>query len=248
LPGPYTNGILSVYSDSDARVKQMSPNGPALFADSSGALAITKPVGAGKLIVIADSMLFSNADIGRADNSVLLGNLLAQTTQSGGTVLFDEFHHGDSVEETGASQWSVLGKPLQLALLQAGLAIVAVIIVLGTRFGNPISLTRGKVRHTGEYVTSLAALHRRAGATTIALETIYRNFLRDLCARLGISADTRLDILARTAAKRSNISESSLRNLLVLCEQRLDEGRLPENELVELVRQMEKIRKDVGIA
>jgi len=193
-------------------------------------------------------MLFSNGELARSNNATLFANLLAESSKAGGTILFDEFHHGDSVEDSGATMWTVLGRPLQLALLQGAIAVIVLIFVLAMRFGKPISLTQGQTRHTGEYVASLASLYRRAGATTIALETIYRNFLRDLCSRLGISADTRLDILARTAAKRTNVSESSLRNLLAICEQRLDEGKLHEDELIELVRQMEQIRKDVGIA
>ena len=248
LPGPYTSGIMRLYSDSDARVRQSVPNGVALFTDSAGALAICKPIGAGRLIVVADAQLFSNENLGHSDNSVFFANLLGQSSGSGGIVLFDEYHHGDAVADSGATMWTVLGRPLQLAIIQGSVALLALLAVLAMRFGKPISLTQGQIRHTGEYVTSLAALNRRAGATAVALETIYRQFLRDLCSRLGISPDTRLDVLARTAGKRTIVSESALRNLLVLCEQRLDEGRLPEPELLELVRQMEQIRKDVGIA
>ena len=41
---------------------------------------------------------------------------------------------------------------------------------------------------------------------------------------------------------------TSLRRLLATCEQRLDEGRVTEPELLDLARRMERIRKDIGIA
>lgn len=248
VPGRFTQGIVSIHSESDARVRQYTFDGSQLFGDQSGALVLYKPIGSGRLIVIADSYFLSNANLPKAENAQLLANVLGASVGSSKLVLFDEYHHGDVAMESGATLWTILGRPVQLAILQGLLAILALVAVFSVRFGHPIPALRGVSRSSGEYITSLAGLHRKAGASSVALETIYRHFLRDLCSRLGVAPDTRLDQLASIAGRRTSVDETALRNFLALCEQRLDEGKLPEGELLELVRVMELIRKDVGIA
>jgi len=90
-----TQGILSVHSSSGSRIKRTRPDGFALFGDSAGPLALEIPVGRGRLIAIADDDLFSNRQLPRSENAVLLANLLAHYGHPGGRVLFDEYHHGN---------------------------------------------------------------------------------------------------------------------------------------------------------
>ena len=137
---------------------------------------------------------------------------------------------------------------MQLAIIQLGLAAIVLIGVLAIRFGAPIPLLRGISRTSGEYVTSLAGLYQRAQASPTALDTIYRAFLRDLCARLALAPDVNLEQLAETASRRGETDRERLRRLLAACEERLDAGRVSEPDLLDLVRRMERVRKDMGIA
>jgi hypothetical protein len=101
---------------------------------------------------------------------------------------------------------------------------------------------------SSEYVTSLAVLYRRAGASSAALETIYRQFLRDISTRLALPPDVALEQLAEAAARRAHVDKNEFRRLLATCEQRLDDKRVTEAELLNLTRQMERVRKEIGIA
>ena len=242
-----TRGMLSLHSGADARIARTEGNGLALFGDRAGPLALVIPVGPGRLIAVADGALFSNADLPRSENAVFLANLLRHYGQPGGRVLFDEYHHGD-VSGSGGSVWGALGRPLQLALIQLCLAAVGLIGLLAVRFGPPTPLVRDRARSSADYVASLASLYRRAEASSTALETLYRQFLRDVCGRLALPPDVNLERLAEVAAKRGQVDKERLRRLLATCELRLDQGKVTEADLLDLTRQMESIRKEIGIA
>ena len=248
LPLTDTQGILSVHAEAQARIARQKGDGLALFGDSAGPLALEVPVGRGRLIAIADSGLFSNENLGKSENSVLLANLLAHYARSGAPILFDEYHHGDAAGDPNGSLWDVFGRPLQLALIQLFLASICLLFLLGGRFGPPVPLNRAVARNSAEYVVSVASLYRRAEASGTALETLYRQFLRDICGRLALPPDVNLERLAEVAAQRGQVNKERLRRLLATCEMRLDGGKLTEAELLDLTRQMESIRKEIGIA
>jgi hypothetical protein len=102
------------------------------------------------------------------------------------------------------------------------------------------------MRASGEYLTSLAGLYRRAQATVPALEIIYRQFLRDLCDRLAVPPDVPLERLAEIAARQSKINPNSLKRLIVACETALDKKQLSTSDLVSLTRQMEQVKRQLG--
>ncbi len=243
-----TSDVLSLHSDADARLKRRVPDGIALFGDSAGPFALSIPVGHGRLIAIADSEFASNANLPRAENAAFLADILASDARPGAAVLFDEYHHGDVALSGDGGLWAALGRPLQLALIQGALALAVLIGVLAVRFGAPIPLGQGTSRTTTEYVTSLANLYRRAQAANAALETLYRQFLRDLASRLALAPDVNLEHLADVAARRGGLDKAVLRRLLATCEQRLDDKKVTEAELLDIARQMERIRKEIGIA
>lgn len=242
-----TEGILSIYSPSQSRLKRVRPDALALFGDKTGAVAMVIPVGRGRLIAVADSTLFSNASLPHSENALFLANILAHYSRPGGRVLFDEYHHGDVDGGTGDTVWTTLGRPLQLALIQLGLAAAALLVLLSGRFGPPVPLGRQAARTSSDYVLSLANLYRRAEAAPTALETLYRQFLRDVCGRLGLPPDVSLERLAEVAARRGQVNRARMRGLLAACEQHLDTGKVTESALLDLTRQMDGIRKDIGI-
>jgi hypothetical protein len=120
-------------------------------------------------------------------------------------------------------------------------------VVLSQRFGMPRASEQKARRNSGEYVASIASLYRGARATGPALEVIYRQFLRDVCARLALPPDISLEELADAAARRGQVNGVKLKRLLGRCEQSLDTMSLSESELLELVRQMERFRDELGI-
>ncbi|MGO8670061.1 MAG: DUF4350 domain-containing protein [Capsulimonadaceae bacterium] len=247
-PTPLARGIVSIHCHPGVRARGKNPDFVTLFGDSEmGAMVAAVPVGKGRIIVVADGEFASNGNLSRSENAVFLGNLLARYAQPGETVLFDEYHHGDVSTSGGMALWPALGRPLQTIVLQILLAAVLAVIVAGSRFGTPVPLLRGVQRNSAEYVTSLAGLYLRAGASSTMLEMIYNQFLRDLTVRLGVSSDSNLEQLAAVASRRSGVSGAEMRRLLAACEQRIDSGVVSEVDLLDLVRRMDRIRKEIGI-
>jgi hypothetical protein len=247
LPTPLTRGVLSVHLDSGMRIRQKMLQGVDLFGDSDGTGVSSTPVGKGWLLVVADGEFASNKNLNRSDNAVFLSNILSLTARPGDTVLFDEYHHQTGDFSGGPSLWDALGRPAQLALVQLILAALVLVWAVAIRFGTPIPLLQGVKRNTAEYVESLAMLYWRAGASGTALETVYRQFLRDLTSKLALGSDASLEEVAELAARRGQINVGELRHVLAACENAIDTGRINEVELLDLVRRMDRIRKDTGI-
>jgi hypothetical protein len=247
-PTPLADGVLSLRISPGARIHSKLPDLTGLVGDKNGPVVAVLPVGKGRLIVVADGAFASNYNLGLSENAVFLANVLSRYARPGDNVLFDEYHHGDADLEGGSSLWNALGRPLQLAIVQVVLAILVAFAVASTRFGTAIPLIRAGSRTSAEYVTSLATLYWKAGASTTALEMIYRQFLRETTSRLGLSADVSLEQLADAAARRGGVSVMEMRRLLALCEQHIDTGKVSEAELLDLVRRMDRIRKEIGIA
>lgn len=247
-PTADTQGMISLHSASGMRITRERPDGLALFGDRAGPVALEIPVGRGRLIAVADGGLFSNENLGKSENAVFLANLLAHYSHPGVSVLFDEYHHGEVAGNAGGSVWEALGRPLQLALTQLLLAGMSLMILLGGRFGPPIPAARDTIRSSADYVASVASLYHRAEASGTALETLYRQFLRDICSRLALPPDINLERLAEVAARRGQVDKERFRRLLATCEMRLDSGKVTEAELLDLTRQMESMRKEIGIA
>lgn len=253
-PSPITVGVGSIRLSGLAggqRLLRTVPDFAVLFGDLSEKPAHDEPVvlefavGRGQVIAIADSYFASNANLARAGNPAFLAQALHSAAPSGAVVLFDEFHHGDIAG--GGGLWDALGRPLQLGAAQLALAFVLLVIALALRFGMPVPLNPPSGHVSGEYVESLAGLYQSAGATLTALETTYRQFLRDVCARFALPPDVSLSHLAEVAARRGRLDRNSLRQLLSSCERHLDQQKITDSELLDLVRQMERVRTQLEI-
>lgn len=254
-PVPLVRGVNLIEAHGGQRIKRLTGGGVDLFGHAprrrargpvgGDALVSVIAVGSGRMIVVADGYFACNRNLIRADNAVFLTNILADSVASGQKVLFDEYHHGDI--SSGNTIWDALGLPAQSAIAQFVLAALIMAIVLVPRFGTPRPVQSKEHRNTGEYVSSLASLYRGARATAPALELIYRQFLRDLCHRLSVPTDLSLAALADAAGRRSHVNAGDLKKLLGRCERCIETQSVTENELLDLVRHMERFRKELGI-
>lgn len=247
IPAGLTDSTTSIHMISGMRIRQRQEDAVDLYGDSLGAGVAAIPIGKGWLVVVSDGAFASNSNLNRSDNAVFLSNVLSQFAKSGDQVLFDEYHHQTGDYSGGPSLWVALGRPAQLALGQALLVFLVLVWAVGMRFGTPVPLLRGTRRNSAEYVQSLAALYQRAGASVTSLETIYRQFLRDLTSKLALASDASLEEVAALAARRGNIDVNELRRVLAGCENAIETDRISEAELLDLVRRMDRIRKDTGI-
>jgi hypothetical protein len=98
---PLMQGVhsLRVVSDFPASRWHAAPMDAAAIlqiadtADGEGAIWV-KRQGEGQIVTLAVAGLFSNREIGKADNAKFLSNLVAWSLHEGGAVMFDDAHQG----------------------------------------------------------------------------------------------------------------------------------------------------------
>jgi hypothetical protein len=141
----------------------------ALLADEGGALVIRRRLGAGTVAFVAAPELFTNRNLGRADNA-RLAYLLARPRRAGGVVAFDEAIHGTVVDRTW---WEVLALPDRIALVGALFAGALLLVGGALRLAPPVPMTPPREPTSVEYLDALAALYARAHLREHALEVLF---------------------------------------------------------------------------
>jgi len=254
-PVSVVRGVNSICVHGQRRVRRFAGDAVVLFGSSpsrhhrgpvGGEPAVVSfDVGKGQVYVVADGFFCCNSNLARAGNAAFVANILSDAVGPGQKVLFDEYHHGDIAEPR--TIWTALGAPVQKGAVQLICAALAMLLILAPRFGTARPLADRTRRNTGEYVASLASLYRSAHAAAPALDFIYRQFLRDICSRLALPPEISLAELADAAGRRGQIESAELKRLFGRCEQCLAAASVSENDLLDLVRRMERFRKELGI-
>ena len=96
MQGVHSLRVVSDFPASRWRAAPMDASGILQIAqveDGEGAVWV-KRQGEGQIITLAVAGLFSNREIGTADNAKFLSNLVAWSIQGGGVVIFDDAHQG----------------------------------------------------------------------------------------------------------------------------------------------------------
>ena len=189
---PLMEGVhtLSVVSDLPASRWHATP------MDSSGVLQVAemtdggagaiwvKRQDKGQVITLAVAGLFSNRDIGAADNAALLANIIAWSLKPGGAVIFDDAHQG----AVGYYDAKAFYADPRLHRTLGWLVLLWFIFVLGIQRLNahpsdwhPADVTAFLGR-SGEFLASSVA-PATAGTRLLA------NFFNSIRRRLGLAED-----------------------------------------------------------
>jgi hypothetical protein len=204
-----------------------------LVQEGDRVFAASRQLGAGRVYAVSAEALFSNADIGEADNAAFVLNVLARVPDAR-TVAFEEAHHSpidapDLLSVMRVSPWG-------WALGYAALLTFGFLAWGGRRFGPSVIAAALPPRSSGEYISAFAGLLQRTRATDWLQKRYAALVRRRIAARLGVRADLPADELARFLAERQPIDRAALAADLVALE-----GRpLGERSLLALVRSIEE--------
>jgi hypothetical protein len=219
-----------------------------LLADSMGLRIAARPVGAGRVIVLADSSFLANGWIGKAQNAVTAVNLAcyAQAHARGLVTAFDEYHFGFGRRQGG---WSVLAAALfqtspgwaVLSLTAAGLLFL---VYKGRRFGTRRAPSRQRRRSKLEYVYSMGAAYEAAGAHRLAFRLIFEWFKRRAAAFAGTSSSATARDIGSALAARTKLPAQPYERLMAQCEEALASARLPRRRLSELLSRLAKAESE----
>lgn len=176
----------------------LSPSRPGAIAVSGArgwASAVSIPVGRGEVLVLSGPEPFENAHLLQGDAASLVVRLGAL-----GQVVFDERFLSPGQREPPPSRRALLLLAAQLLL-----AGTALLLARGRRLGavRPPPTDPGAGRTARDYLASLAALYRRAGAEEELAAQAWRGLRRRLDRRWSVPARLTDAQAARRLALRS---------------------------------------------
>ncbi|MDQ3522385.1 MAG: DUF4350 domain-containing protein [Gemmatimonadota bacterium] len=209
---PWTEGVRGVpgirfaFADSSRALRTGSAT-PLLVAPGGQIVAAEIPLGRGRVIAWSDPAPLANAALREDSDAALL--FARAAAEVGGTVRFDEYHHGYR------GDGSVVAATLRFlrdtrpghAVLQLAAAGLGLLLLLGRRFGSPMAPAPVRRRSPLEHVEALAGAYRQAGARRTARRLVIAGlarrlrrpppaegaeaeFLEQLAARLPAGQDT----------------------------------------------------------
>lgn len=210
-----------------------------------GSMLIDYAYGGGRVIVLSDPYVVSNAGINRADNLFLAVNIL-----TGGRartrVLFDEVHqgYGGGRNETLAY---FRGTPFVWLFAQGALVALALVWTRGRRFARSLPAPHVDRRSKLEFVASMAELQQRARAYGLALENVYARTRRALARYGGLPPTAPPERIAERVAARSGRDRAALEALLRECEEASAGAPLNARRALELARRLRELERDLGL-
>lgn len=180
-----------------------------LLADDAGAIAVSRRLGAGELVVLLDPAVLSNGGLAKAHNLRFADAAIRHLAGTSRTVVFDEYHHGFGVERTVIA-WVARAGFLPAVWL-AGLVLVMDAIRRNrVRVGPPRPPPEPERRAVREFIGSYAALLRSSRHHRWAVRALERSLRRRLNDVAGIpfhappaAVFKRLAVVAPSAAARA---------------------------------------------
>ncbi len=241
----YFSNIRKLKTSSAVRITEISETlgYKTLMKDEKGILAAVKPQGKGRIIVIADPSLITNAGIGRSDNAVFIANLATLNARKGETIVFDEYHQGYGEKRSVAH---LLGKYGRMAAVLLAMALIFALYSVGRRFGAVRPAEKPSVRVNYEYIEAMGRLYQRAGASSAAAEILCREFQKKLAKELQIPESAGIDALAEAASKAWHKNSGEVRQLLKRCSLVAGGEKISDAEIVRLVSDMKHFQKEAG--
>lgn len=174
-------GGVATAEISGARYLSPLPSAATVELAAAGRpVLVSRPIGSGTVIVLADQYALSNGGIAVKDNLALALDVVAP--RGAATIVFDEYHHGYA---SGSGAFDVLPVAVRLSIVELVIAAAALLFARGRRLGTPRPVTDEQPRSPLEYVRSLAGLFRHAGAARQSADILKLGFERELVARFG---------------------------------------------------------------
>jgi hypothetical protein len=229
----------------DAGTDGSSFDAPVVHVGAAGRnLLVEAPFAAGRIIILSDPFIVSNAGINLVDNSWLAVNLV---TSRDGLIAFDEYHHGHGATNNRFFQYFE-DTPVLAIFAQFGLIIALVFFSQSRRFARPVPEPEQSRLTKLEYVSAMAELQQRTRAYDLAIENIYTDFRRRTCVLLGLDATTaaRREIAERVA-ERTGIPSLEIEDLLFDCEDVIHGEAIGRKSTVHLVERIRGIEEKLGL-
>ncbi len=199
-PRGLMKGVKWIFLKSRRRFVKWGSPWQVLLQDTEGTLALIKPSGRGSIVLISDALFLSNHYIRREDNGLFIYRLLLSLSP-GGTVYFDEYHHGFSQSYT--LLYFLARKEYSYILLQIVLFLVLLTLPAGIRFGQ----YRREKKHVDEriyyYSQAMSGMLEKAPFRDDVTKLMVENFRRMVNLHSDSGAKQKLKMI-ETILKRGD--------------------------------------------
>jgi hypothetical protein len=249
----FATPLTTSSSTSGWRKKDESEDDPsreALFRDNVGARIEGRACEKGRVIGLADSSFASNGLLGRHDNAVLAANVVAyaQSKARGRRIVFEEFHHGFGPHKTDWTLMAgmILTTPAGWAVLALTAAGLLLLVLKGRRFGTRCPPPPARRRSKLEYVYSVGATYRAAGAHSLTLRLVFERFRRDAARAAGLPASAPVPAVAAALARRTGAPAKRYEDLLTECEAAAAAPRLSQHAMSRLAGRLARMEVEIS--
>lgn len=206
----------------------------ACFPQGDGALVVLRTQRLGTVVALGGPQLWTNAYLGKLDNSVLATVLLAP--RPGGRV---SWFDGTRAGGGHRSLVDLIPGRVEGALAQFAVALVVVALWRGRRLGRPV-IERQPVELPGsELVVAVGNLLHQGHRIDQAAAILRADLARTLADRVGVPATARPEVLADATAARTGLDRGPILATLA--------GPPPVDEaaLIGLAQAADHIRQEV---
>jgi hypothetical protein len=209
-PSHAERSALRSFLENGGRVLFCGGNRPAFFpwikldklpSNAAGAAVI----GRGELIWWENAKPLTNTGLQRDGNLALFLNSVGFQTRK--AAYWDEYFHGER-----GSLWDYIGRvaAVRWAAVPLCVILLTALLTFSRRSGPIMTPIRVSRLSPLEFVESLGALYRKAGAGALAVDVTARELRMQLLRRLVLPANASDQQLARAAAIRLGFNEAEL--------------------------------------
>lgn len=236
VPSPLVRGAGEITMRSAGERPILPGTYVALYGPSTDhPVVAVSSIAQGRVVWLADTTPFANAQLDKADNLRLLLNVVGPAAER--SVLFDEHYQG---HKRSLASYAA-GTPLPWIVLQAGLIGIAVLLTHSRRQG-PVRAPHVDPRTSPmEFVEMLGTLYKRAGARQAAVNAARTRLRRAIAFRCGVPVATDDETLARTAAAKLRTDAAPISRLLADADSAASSPRLDPARALDLMRQLQAV-------
>jgi hypothetical protein len=235
---PAVGGVETI--DLAGGIALRSPPGSTgcFHTPDGGAFMVVQPLGAGQLVLLGGPVLWTNANLGHRDNSVLAANLLAPRTD-GPRV---QWIVGPRAGGGHKSLLQLMAPRVKEGLVELGVALVLLALWRARRLGRPVVETPAVELAGSELVVAVGNLFHQGGRLDDAAGILRATVRRAITDQLGVSPQASTDAMADVVAARTGLDRNMILATVV--------GPPPatEAELVTLAGNADTMRQEMSRA
>lgn len=246
VPSNYTAGAAKISLETSAVWRKPTADVLPLYGDEESPVVVSWRVGEGRILWWAGATPLTNSGISSEGNLNFFLDAVSSTRpgeERSLRIYWDEYFHGERT-----SLWSYVHRtPVAWGLLQISILGLIVVFTFSRRSGPMVMPPVVSRLAPLEFVDTLGGLYERAGAEPAVVGFVYQRFRATLSRQLRISSSVSDTELADAVQSRLGWKESGLKTTLARALVASRAKKVPPEEALELVRQLEQYEEQLGL-